>query len=47
MNYLRRLPLKAMKIDMSFIRNVATDPNDAMIVKTIIAADELSKFLSN
>lgn len=37
LNYLRRLPLDAMKIDMSFIRNVVTDRNDAVIVKTIIA----------
>ncbi len=37
LNYLRQLPLNALKIDMSFIRNVATDPNDAVIVKTIIA----------
>ncbi|MCG2775195.1 MAG: EAL domain-containing protein [Desulfobacterales bacterium] len=37
LNYLRRLPLDAMKIDISFIRNVVTDLNDAVIVKTIIA----------
>nr|CBX27252.1 Uncharacterized signaling protein PA1727 [uncultured Desulfobacterium sp.] len=37
LNYLQRLPLDAMKIDISFIRNVVTDPNDAVIVKTIIA----------
>jgi len=37
LNYLRRLPLDTLKIDMSFIRNVVTDPNDAVIVKTIIA----------
>lgn len=37
LNYLRRLPLYAIKIDISFIRNVVSDPNDAVIVKTIIA----------
>lgn len=37
LNYLQRLPLDAIKIDISFIRNVVTDFNDAVIVKTIIA----------
>jgi len=37
MNYLRRLPVDALKIDISFIRNVITNPSDAVIVKTIIA----------
>lgn len=37
LGYLQRLPLDAMKIDISFIRNVVSNPNDAMIVKTIIA----------
>ena len=37
LSYLRRLPFDAMKIDISFIRNVLTDLNDAVIVKTIIA----------
>ena len=37
LNYLRRLPLDALKIDISFIRNVVSDPDDAMIVKAIIA----------
>jgi predicted signal transduction protein with EAL and GGDEF domain len=37
LNYLQRLPLDAMKIDVSFIRNVLSNPNDAAIVKTIIA----------
>lgn len=35
--YLRQLPLDVIKIDMSFITNVATDMNDAVIVKSIIA----------
>ena len=37
MSYLQKLPLDAVKIDLSFIRNILTNPNDAAIVKTIIA----------
>jgi diguanylate cyclase (GGDEF)-like protein len=37
LNYLQRLPLDAIKIDISFIRNVVTNLSDAAIVKTIIA----------
>lgn len=37
LSYLQKLPLDAIKIDISFIRNVATNPNDAAIVKAIIA----------
>ncbi len=37
LNYLRRLPLDAMKIDMSFVKNIPTSPSDAVLVKTIIA----------
>jgi diguanylate cyclase (GGDEF)-like protein len=37
LNYLQRLPLDSLKIDISFIRNVLSNPNDATIVKTIIA----------
>ena len=36
-SYLQRLPLDAIKIDISFIRRVASDPNNAVIVKAIIA----------
>jgi diguanylate cyclase (GGDEF)-like protein len=42
LSYLQRLPLDAIKIDISFIRNVLTNPNDAAMVKAIIAmADNL------
>ena len=34
--YLKRLPMDEVKIDRTFTRDVLTDPNDAVIVKTII-----------
>ncbi|MDD5240436.1 MAG: EAL domain-containing protein [Sulfuricella sp.] len=36
LSYLKRLPLDQIKIDQSFIRDLTTDPNDAMMIKTII-----------
>jgi EAL domain-containing protein (putative c-di-GMP-specific phosphodiesterase class I) len=34
---LRRLPLRQLKIDQSFIHNLADDPNNMIVVQTIIA----------
>lgn len=37
LSYLKRLPLHQLKIDQSFVRDLLTDPNDASIVRTVIA----------
>ena len=37
LSYLKRLPLDQLKIDQTFVRDALTDPNDAVITKTIVA----------
>lgn len=36
LSYLTKLPLDQLKIDQSFVRNICSDPRDAVVVQTII-----------
>jgi diguanylate cyclase (GGDEF)-like protein/PAS domain S-box-containing protein len=36
LSYLKKLPVDQIKIDQSFVRDIVTDPSDAVMVKTII-----------
>jgi diguanylate cyclase (GGDEF)-like protein/PAS domain S-box-containing protein len=40
LSYLKQLPLSQLKIDQSFVRDITTDRNDAVLIRTIIGMAE-------
>ncbi|MES0490698.1 MAG: EAL domain-containing protein [Leptospirales bacterium] len=43
LNYLKQFPVQKLKIDRSFVQNMVTNPNDAALIKAIIAMGETMK----
>ncbi len=37
LSYLKRLPIDSLKVDQSFVRELATDPDDAALVMAIVS----------
>jgi EAL domain-containing protein (putative c-di-GMP-specific phosphodiesterase class I) len=37
LSYLKRLPIDSLKVDQSFVRDLATDPDDAALVMAIVS----------